>query len=50
MAALREFADEYGSRVTDQVLITKDTEKTDGDIRCIPLWKWLLGAEKEFPR
>lgn len=46
MTALQEFADEFGSRVRDQVLITKDTEKMDGDIQCIPLWKWLLGVEK----
>ncbi|MDE4907017.1 ATP-binding protein [Methanogenium marinum] len=45
MDALREFADVFGAKVKDQVLITKDTEKTDGDIRCIPLWKWLLGEE-----
>jgi len=50
MDALREFAGVFGSRVKDQVLITKDTEKMDGDIRCIPLWKWLLGADKESPR
>lgn len=53
MDALREFSQEFahnaasesGSRVRDLVLITKDTEKTDGDIRCIPLWKWLLGVD-----
>lgn len=47
MDALREFAGVFGDKVKDQVLITKDTEKTDGDIRCIPLWKWLLGVGKD---
>jgi len=45
MDALREFAAEFGSRVRDLVLITKDTTQMEGEIRCAPLWKWLLGVE-----
>jgi predicted AAA+ superfamily ATPase len=26
------------------ILLTKDTEKREGEVRYIPLWKWLLGA------
>ncbi|QSZ66137.1 ATP-binding protein [Methanofollis aquaemaris] len=44
MDALREFAGEFGGKVKDLVLITKDTERTEGEIRCVPLWKWLLDA------
>lgn len=45
MNALREFAVEFGERVKELVLITKDTARTDGMIRCVPLWRWLLGTE-----
>ncbi|WFN35661.1 ATP-binding protein [Methanogenium sp. S4BF] len=41
----REFTGEFGARVKEQVLITKDTAQQKGDVRCVPLWKWLLGAE-----
>jgi len=42
MNALREFAADFDGRVKDLVLITKDTARTDGGIRCVPLWRWLL--------
>ena len=42
LEALGEFGEEFGSRVHDRILITKDTEGTKDEIRCIPLWKWLL--------
>lgn len=42
--ALLEFADLHDSRVRECILLTKDTEKREGAIRYIPLWKWLLGA------
>lgn len=45
MNALREFAGEFGGRTKDLVLITKDMVRTDGEIRCVPLWRWLLGVE-----
>lgn len=45
MNALREFAVEFGERVKELVLITKDTARTDGVIRCVPLWRWLLRME-----
>jgi len=42
--ALLEFADYHGSGVRECILLTKDTEKMEGAVRYIPLWKWLLGA------
>jgi predicted AAA+ superfamily ATPase len=42
--ALREFAGAFGNRVRDRILITKDTAGEVEGIRCVPLWKWLLGA------
>lgn len=45
MNALREFAAGFGDQVNDLVLITKDTARTDGAIRCVPLWRWLLVVE-----
>ncbi len=29
-------------KVNDLVILTKDTEKKEGEVRFIPLWKWLL--------
>lgn len=40
--ALLEFANLHGSRVRECILLTKDTEKREGTVRYIPLWKWLL--------
>jgi predicted AAA+ superfamily ATPase len=42
---LREFSDEFGPRVKDLLIITRDTGKTEDGIRYVPLWKWLLGVE-----
>ncbi len=43
MKALFEFAEEFGTKVKDLILLTKDTEKSEGGIRFVPLWKWMLG-------
>ena len=43
---LREFAEEFGGKVGELLILTKDYEAKEGKIRCVPLWKWLLGAEK----
>ena len=40
--ALLEFADLYGMRVQECILLTKDTQREAGRVRYIPLWKWLL--------
>jgi uncharacterized protein len=42
--ALLEFANLHTSEVRECILLTKDTEKREGGIRYIPLWKWLLGV------
>ncbi len=39
---LLDFKEKFKSRVSELVLLTKDTEKEEGRIRFIPLWKWLL--------
>jgi len=38
----REFAGEYGDRVKEMIILTKDSEQADDTITIIPLWKWLL--------
>ena len=40
--ALLEFADEFSPKVKELILLTKDLEKTEGIIKIIPLWKWLM--------
>jgi len=42
--ALLEFRGLHDPRVRECILLTKDTEKREGAVRYIPLWKWLLGA------
>jgi predicted AAA+ superfamily ATPase len=44
--ALLEFADLHNAKVRECILLTKDTEKREGAIRYVPLWKWLLGAAR----
>ena len=39
---LQEFAGEFGYRMKEMIILTKDTEQVDGDITFVPLWKWLL--------
>jgi predicted AAA+ superfamily ATPase len=39
---LTEFAEEFGDRVTELLLLTRDREEVRGAIRVVPLWKWLL--------
>lgn len=43
--SLREFAGEFGAKVKELLVLTKDYEAKEGKIRCIPLWKWLLDQE-----
>ena len=44
MAALLEFATEQGDLPVDLVLLTADTGGTDGPVRLVPAWRWLLEA------
>jgi len=39
---LREFVGEFGDKVKEMIILTKDTEQVTNDINLIPLWKWLL--------
>lgn len=41
---LKEFAGKFGEKVERLVILTKVDEANDGDIACIPLWKWLLDS------
>lgn len=45
--SLIEFKNEFAGRITDLILITKDTEKKVDDISHVPLWKWLLRPTKK---
>ncbi len=40
--SLLEFIEEFGAKVKDLILLTEDTEKVEGGIRYVPLWKWML--------
>jgi len=40
--ALFEFRRAAGRRTTELAVVTKDTEKVEGGISYVPLWKWLL--------
>ena len=40
--SLLEFMEEFGAKVKDLILLTEDTEKVEGGIRYVPLWKWML--------
>ena len=39
---LLEFKKEFGNRVKELTLLTKDLEKKENGINFIPLWKWVL--------
>jgi predicted AAA+ superfamily ATPase len=43
---LREFERKFAKTVRELLILTKGYEGSEGNIRCIPLWKWLL-EEKE---
>lgn len=45
--SLHEFKKEFGKKVKDRLILTKDLEKEWDGIACIPLWKWLI-QEKQF--
>jgi predicted AAA+ superfamily ATPase len=38
---LQEFTGEFGHRVKEMIILTKDTEQVTENINLIPLWKWL---------
>ena len=39
---LMEFAWEFKSNIRELLILTKDTEKIEGKISYIPVWKWML--------
>jgi predicted AAA+ superfamily ATPase len=39
---LHEFKGEFGDRVKEMIILTKDTEQVNEGIIFMPLWKWLL--------
>ena len=43
---LKEFAGEFGANVRRLLILTRDFEAKEGEIVCIPLWKWLLEREQ----
>ena len=40
--SLLEFMEEFGTEVKELILLTEDTDKVEGGIRYVPLWKWML--------
>jgi hypothetical protein len=45
---LKEFAGEFGANVRRLLILTRDFEAKEGEIVCIPLWKWLLEREQGY--
>ena len=43
--SLKEFKKEFGKKIKDILIITKNLEKEDDGIKYTPLWKWLILAE-----
>jgi len=39
---LKEFANNFGNKVANLTILTKNIERVENDINYIPLWKWLL--------
>jgi len=45
VSGLVEFKDEFSDKTGELIILTKDVGKTEGDVRFIPLWKWILRME-----
>ena len=45
VSGLVEFKDEFADRVGELIILTKDVAKTEGGVKFVPLWKWILGIE-----
>jgi predicted AAA+ superfamily ATPase len=41
--ALLEFKENFGERVSELILLTRNVERSEDGITYIPIWKWLLG-------
>ena len=44
--SLLGFAGEFGDAVRDLILLTPDVEGADGPVRIVPVWRWLLDADR----
>jgi len=42
--ALLEFKENFGKRVSELILLTRNVDKSDGGITYVPIRKWLLGS------
>jgi predicted AAA+ superfamily ATPase len=42
--ALLEFKENFGKRVSELILLTRNVERSEDGITYIPIWKWLLGS------
>lgn len=47
-AGLEEFSKTFGEKTGMKILITKNVEKIERDIQCIPLYRWLLLSAKFY--
>ncbi|MDO5845240.1 MAG: ATP-binding protein [Methanocorpusculum sp.] len=43
---LTEFENKHSYRQVKKIILSEDTEKTEGDIVIQPIWKWFSGLEK----
>jgi predicted AAA+ superfamily ATPase len=42
--ALLEFKENFGERVLELILLTRNVERSEGGVTYTPIWKWLLGS------
>ena len=42
--ALLEFKENFGERVSELILLTRNVERSEDGITYLPTWKWLLGS------
>jgi len=45
VSGLVEFKYEFADKVGELIILTKDVAKTEGGVKFVPLWKWILGIE-----
>jgi predicted AAA+ superfamily ATPase len=43
--ALLSFKEHFGEKVSELILLTKNIEKKEDNIRYVPLWKWVLKSK-----
>ena len=45
VSGLNEFREQFGDRVVELIVLTKDVGQSEDGVKFVPLWKWMLGSE-----